>query len=72
MTVQGRRIGIVYVNGQLYPRIPFYGGERERCYDCNALSGHSHHWSCDDERCHVCGGQLIGCDCEGVECPTGK
>ena len=70
MTVQGCRIGMVYVNGQLYPRIPFYGDPGERCHDCNALSGHFHHWGCDDEICPVCGGQLIGCDCEGVECPT--
>ena len=72
MTVQGCRIGLVYINGQLYPRIPFHGDPGERCYDCNALSGHFHHWGCDDERCPVCGGQLISCDCEDVECPTGK
>ena len=72
MKSQGCRIGLVYVNGRPYPRIPFYGEPGERCHDCNARSGQFHHWGCDDERCPVCGGQLISCDCEDVECPTGK
>lgn len=35
----------------------------ERCGDCNAKYGHYHHPGCDCERCPVCGGQLISCDC---------
>lgn len=40
----------------------------ERCPDCNALYGHYHHPGCDQERCPVCGGQLIGCGCIDPDC----
>lgn len=35
------------------------------CHDCNAKHGEYHHYGCDAERCPVCGGQLISCDCWG-------
>ena len=41
----------------------FYQGEDSRCGDCGAKYGHYHHPGCDCERCPVCGGQLISCDC---------
>jgi hypothetical protein len=34
------------------------------CHDCNAAPGSYHHPGCDWERCPVCGGQIIGCDCD--------
>lgn len=41
-----------------------YGMDEEsRCGDCNAKYGHYHHFGCDCEKCPVCGGQLISCDC---------
>ena len=54
--------------GQLYKRIR-YGDEDfqwadERCHDCACLPGHYHHFNCDVEQCPICGGQLIGCDCD--------
>lgn len=38
--------------------------EGERCGDCSAAYGETHHVGCDVERCRVCGGQFIYCDCD--------
>ena len=38
-------------------------GEDRPCHDCVAISGEFHAEGCDVERCRVCGGQIIGCDC---------
>lgn len=45
------------------PYNPDYGGEDQRCHDCNVKKGHNHHPRCDMERCPKCQGQLIGCGC---------
>ena len=66
----GCRVAVIYIENEKYTRIPFFGGESERCNDCNAQSGHYHHWGCDAEICPMRGGQLIGCECEEVECPV--
>ena len=68
MQSDGCRVAVMYHCGEQYVRIPFRGFHGERCGDCNALSGNYHHWGCDLERCPVCGGQLISCECMDVEC----
>ena len=34
------------------------------CGDCGAAYGHYHHPGCDTERCPICGGQLLSCECD--------
>ena len=72
LKAKGCAVETVHINGKKYKRIPV-GAQGDffadmppdgRCGDCNALFGHYHHWGCDCERCPVCSGQLISCDCE--------
>lgn len=74
LKVSGCAVSKIHVSGKVHERIPvgghgdfLAGGKRcDRCGDCNAMLGEYHHWGCDNERCPVCGMQLISCDCEDV------
>lgn len=41
-----------------------------RCGDCGAKIGFYHHANCDNERCPICGGQLLSCSCFDVSEPV--
>jgi hypothetical protein len=63
---------VVVCGGKTYQRIKVGGSgdffedapEGTRCGDCGAKVGYYHHPGCDCERCPVCEGQLLSCDCD--------
>ncbi len=59
----------VFINGKEYGRVR-YGEEKgyksadaRPCRDCAVIKGQFHVPGCDFERCPVCDGQAMGCDC---------
>lgn len=45
-------------------RIPYPPTSTKNCHDCNIWPGGVHHEGCDMEKCPICKGQLISCDCD--------
>lgn len=55
----------VKIGGKWHLRDNTYYDDNERCHDCSIMNGfpNYHHPGCDMERCPICGGQAISCDC---------
>ena len=65
-----QKITTININGQDHERVRFgkeaedWGWSRGTCGDCGVALGLFHVPGWDIERCPVCDGQAIGCDCE--------
>jgi hypothetical protein len=53
----------VRINDGIYRRWRWRSRKGWRCGDCGVQPGGWHHLGCDMERCPVCRGQLICCNC---------
>ena len=58
------------VAGKKFDRVRFgdekedWGADRQPCHDCGVRKSEVHIFGCDVERCPVCGGQVIYCECK--------
>lgn len=74
---EAQKTATVLIQGRQVPRVRYgeekdnWGAESRPCHDCGVVKGQFHVLGCDVERCPVCGGQLISCDCSDEELTDG-
>jgi hypothetical protein len=65
-----QEITTISIGGVAFDRIKFgeedddWGSSKGPCHDCAAASGQFHFIGCDVERCPLCKGQAITCECD--------
>ncbi len=70
---QAQLVQLIEKNGQRHPRVRYgeevddWGANKQPCHDCAVIKGQFHVEGCDVERCPVCDGQAMGCDCDPIE-----
>ena len=63
--------------GKPIPRIPYgserddWGADHKPCHDCRVFKGELHVVGCDAEECPTCHTQLLSCNCEFDDRPSG-
>jgi hypothetical protein len=66
---EGQTVTTYLIGGKEYSRIRYgeesedWGAGKQPCHDCAVVKGQFHVLGCDVERCPVCKGQVITCDC---------
>ena len=63
---------VIVIEGKGYKRNTEYHDVNKYCHDCGILNGGVHHMGCDMERCPICDGQMICCDCKWNNYSLGK
>ena len=60
-------IALIEMGNAIHKRdTSYFDSFNKRCHDCGIVNkaGNIHHHGCDMERCPICQGQLISCDCD--------